>query len=110
VTWQREGIDLPLVAHGTGFKDMAPSVLTFEMAVVEGKLRHGGNPLLRWAVANMVVDTDPSGNRKPAKNRARGRIDPVVPAIEAVGVAGWAPAAADFSFSGMAEVAPVFRV
>lgn len=100
--WGREGIYLPLTPQGTGFKDMSPALQAFEVAVLDGKLKHSGNPLLRWAVANVVVDTDPSGNRKPAKNRSRGRIDPAVAAIQAVSAASRAPAAADWSFTGLA--------
>lgn len=101
-SFAREGIYLPLSPQGTGFKDMSPALTAFEVAVLEGKLRHSGNPLLRWAVANVVVDTDPSGNRKPAKNRSRGRIDPAVSAIQAVSAASRAPAVADWSFTGLA--------
>ena len=54
-------------------------------------MRHGGSPLLRWAVANAAVDMDPAGNRKLSKARARGRIDPLVAAVEAVGLAAHAP-------------------
>jgi hypothetical protein len=69
---EREGIDLPLVPHGQGYKDMSPSVGAFERAVLDAKLCHAGNPLLRWAVSNAAVELDPAGNRKLAKNRSRG--------------------------------------
>jgi phage terminase large subunit-like protein len=97
---EREGISLPLVPHGAGFKDVSPSLTAFEAAVLEGKLRHGANPLLRWAVANVAIDPDPAGNRKPSKQRSRGRIDPAVAAIYAVGQAARQPAAPDFRFTG----------
>jgi phage terminase large subunit-like protein len=84
--FEREGIRLPMTPMRTGYKSMSPAVHAFEVEVISGRLRHGGNPLLRWAVANMAIDMDPSGNRKPAKDRARGRIDPAVAAIEAVGL------------------------
>lgn len=100
--FDREGIVLPMAPHGTGYKDMAPAVTGFEAAVLDGKLKHGANPLLRWAIANVCIDTDPSGNRKPAKDRSRGRIDPAVAAIEAVSAASRTPAVADFSFTGLA--------
>jgi phage terminase large subunit-like protein len=37
--------------------------------------------------ANAVVQTDPSGNRKLAKNKSTGRIDGMVALAEAFGVA-----------------------
>jgi phage terminase large subunit-like protein len=84
---EREGIELPLQPHGAGYKDVSPSLSAFEAQVLSAKLRHGGNPLLRWAVSNVLLDSDPAGNRKPAKNRSVGRIDPAVSAIYAVGIA-----------------------
>lgn len=96
-----EGIALPLVPHGQGFKDMGPSVEEFERLVLDGRLRHGGNPLLKWCLSNVAVTTDPAGARKPAKDRSRGRIDPLVAAIMACGQASRQPAPPSFAFTGM---------
>ena len=97
----REGIVLPLEPMGQGFKDFSPALSAFEAAVLEAKVQHGGNPLLRWAVSNAAVDMDPAGGRKLSKQRARGRIDPLVAAVEAVGQAARAPAVPDYQFTGM---------
>lgn len=97
----REGISLPLEPFGQGFKEMGPALSAFEAAVLDAKVQHGGNPLLRWAVSNAAVDMDPAGNRKLSKQRARGRIDPLVAAIEAVGQAARAPAVPSYEFTGM---------
>jgi phage terminase large subunit-like protein len=80
---------------------MSPSVTEFERRVLDGGIAHGGVPLLRWAVANAVIDTDPSGNRKLAKDRSRGRIDPLMAAVQAVGLASRAPAPISYDFTGM---------
>ena len=53
---EQEGIVLPLYPHGAGFKDVSPSLTAFEALVLDGKLQHGGNPLLRWAVANAAIE------------------------------------------------------
>lgn len=98
---EREGIDLPWMPHGAGFKDMSPALQAFEREVIEGRLRHGGNGLLRWAVSNMAIDHDPAGNRKPAKQRAVGRIDPAVAAILAVSAAERGVTAPTFEFTGL---------
>ena len=98
---ESEGIRLPFVPHGQGFKDMGPSVEEMERLVLDAKLRHGGNPLLRWCLSNVAVITDPAGARKPAKDRSRGRIDPLVAAIMAVGQAARLPPAPKFEFTGM---------
>lgn len=77
---------LRIVPWGQGFKDMTPAVDALEMAVIEGKLQHPGNPALTWNVMNAIVLTDPSGNRKLDKSAARFRIDGAVALVEAIGL------------------------
>lgn len=82
-----QGIELPLIDHGQGQVSMGPSVDAFEAAMLSDKLRHGMHPVLRWCAGNMVFETGPTGSRKPAKNRSIDRIDPMLAAIMAVGIA-----------------------
>lgn len=82
---EQEGISLPLVPFGQGFKDMSPAVEEFERRLISGALRHNGNPVMTWCAANAVYDIDPAGNRKIAKQRATGRVDGIVAAIMATG-------------------------
>lgn len=93
-----EGIDLPLEPFGQGWRDMSPAVEAFEALILNGELRHGGNPVLRWAVSNVALDTDPTGARKPNKERATGRIDPVAAALMAIGVSSREPAPMNYDF------------
>jgi len=74
----RIGVDMELVPHGQGFKDMSPAVDVLERAVAETKLRHGGNPVLTMCAANAVITKDPAGGRKLDKAKAAGRIDGLV--------------------------------
>lgn len=71
--------------HRQGFISMSEPSKAFEAAIIEGKIRHGGNPVLRWMVGNAVKRTDSAGNIKPDKEKAKGKIDGVVAAIMAVG-------------------------
>lgn len=89
-----EGVDLPLKEFGQGFKDMGPATSAFETRVLNGELRHDGNPLLAWALSNVALESDAAGGRKPHKRRSRDRIDPVVASIIAVGMAAREPAPA----------------
>ncbi len=82
-----EGIDLPLVEFVPGFKSYAPACDAFERAVLERRMLHNGNPLLKWQAGNCVIETDPAGNRKPTKAKSLDRIDGIVSAIMAVGLA-----------------------
>jgi phage terminase large subunit-like protein len=74
----RLGITLPLVPHGQGFKDMSPALDSLEAALLNGRLRHGGHPVLTMCAMNAVVTKDTAGNRKLDKGKANGRIDGMV--------------------------------
>lgn len=80
----RIGLMLPLVEIGMGFKDMAPAIDVFEELAIDGKLRHGNHPVLRWCISNTFIERDAAGNRKPTKARSYGRIDIAVAALAAV--------------------------
>ncbi|QRF66371.1 terminase large subunit [Ponticoccus alexandrii] len=75
----------PLVEFGQGYYSMSPAVKRFEQAVINNRIRHGGNPVLAWAIGNVFLDMDAAENLKPNKKKATGRIDPAVAAIMAVG-------------------------
>ena len=77
--------DLPLSEFGQGFRDMSPAMDTIEALFAAGRIRHGGNPILRMCAANAVVTKDPAGNRKLDKSKATGRIDGLVALAMAVG-------------------------
>lgn len=94
-----EGIELPLEPWGQGYRDMGPAVAAFEAALAGGQLNHGGHPVLRWMASNLVFETDPAGNRKPAKNRAIDRIDGMVALVMACGLHARTPAPARYDFS-----------
>jgi phage terminase large subunit-like protein len=55
----------------------------FEADVLDGLVDGGGNELLTWAVSNVVAPADDHGNIYPSKKRSRGRIDPVMAALNA---------------------------
>ncbi|UOK70272.1 terminase large subunit [Ancylobacter polymorphus] len=76
---------LPVVEFPQRLATFARPVTEFETAFMERRLLHGGNPVLRWAVGNVVLDADASENRRPNKKKSTDRIDPAVAAIMAVG-------------------------
>ena len=85
VASELDKLRFPLLEFGQGYASMSPATKRFERAVIQNRLRHGGNPLLAWAVGNVVLDQDAAENVKPNKKKATGRIDPAVAAIMAVG-------------------------
>lgn len=66
------------VEFGQGYQSMSPALRTLESDLLNGKLAHGKHPVLSMCAANAVVQSDPSGNRKLAKDKSRGRIDGMV--------------------------------
>lgn len=75
---------LPVVEMRQGWRTMGPAISDLERAVIGGKLRHGGNPVLRWCVDNVAVQDDGKGNRSFHKGKSRDRIDGAVAAAMAV--------------------------
>jgi phage terminase large subunit-like protein len=68
---------LPAVEVGQTMANLSGPSKELERLILASKLRHGGNPVLRWCMSNVVVDTDANGNLKPSKKRSREKIDGV---------------------------------
>ncbi len=76
---------LPAVEHRQGFISMGPACSATEKAIIGGRFRHGGHPVLRWNFANIVTVTDDAGNIKFSKRRSPEKIDGAVAAAMAIG-------------------------
>ncbi|MCC7291475.1 MAG: terminase large subunit [Phycisphaerales bacterium] len=88
ITSQLQSDGIPVVTFGQGFKDMTAPTKEWEKLILCRKLRHGGNPVLRWMASNVAVETDAAGNLKPSKKKSTQRIDGTVAGIMALGRAG----------------------
>ena len=84
MTQNLEGMGFTVVPFGQGFKDMSPPTKEFYKLLMEGRIIHGGNPVMAWMAGNVVVDTDPAGNIKPTKAKSPEKIDGIVAAIMAL--------------------------
>ena len=84
MTQNLEGMGFTVVPFGQGFKDMSPPTKEFYKLLREGRIIHGGNPVMAWMAGNVVVDTDPAGNIKPTKAKSPEKIDGIVAAIMAL--------------------------
>lgn len=75
---------LTVVGLGQGYLSMASPMKEFERRLVAKKLRHGGNPVLRFMVDHFAVSQDPAGNLKPNKAESQSKIDGVVALVMAL--------------------------
>lgn len=76
-----QGAGFTVVPIGQGFASMSAPTKELLNLVLSQKIRHGGHPVLRWMSDNMTVRTDPAGNVKPDKQKARQKIDGMVALI-----------------------------
>ena len=56
-----------------------------ERLVMEGMLRHGGNPVLRWMAENVEVEVDSNEYVRPSKKMSGDKIDGMVALTMAIG-------------------------
>jgi len=80
-----EGINM--IQTGQGYRSLSGPAKEFEGMVLDKKLNHGGNPVLRWMVDCVSISQDPAGNIKPVKpdrRKSSKRIDGVVALIMAL--------------------------
>ena len=79
-----EGEGFTIVPFCQGFSSMSAPTKEFYRLLMEGRIIHGGNPVLRWMAGNVVIDTDPAGNIKVTKAKSKEKIDGIVAAIMAL--------------------------
>ena len=81
-TLQDDGFTM--VPFGQGFKDMSPPTKELMKLTLEGKLAHGGHPVLRWNMDNVVIQQDAAGNIKISKAKAVEKVDLAVALVMAL--------------------------
>ena len=75
----------PMVVFRQGFVSMNPAMKEVERLILKRDLEHPGDPVLTWAMGNVVAARDPAGNVKPDKAKSTNKIDPAVASIMALG-------------------------
>ncbi|MGY3575288.1 terminase large subunit [Bradyrhizobium sp. USDA 4504] len=65
----------PVVTMRQGWATQSPALNTLERAIIDGKFRHGGHPILRWCFANVAIHKDTNDNRTIHKGKSTDRID-----------------------------------
>lgn len=78
---------LPMSKFSQGIMNMSPPSKEFERLAKKGQINHGGNPVLRWMLSNVVPYYDANENLKIKKEvETRGaKIDGIVACVIALG-------------------------
>jgi phage terminase large subunit-like protein len=80
----RDEDGLPVEFLRQGFLSLSPPTKDLLRLVKSGKIRHGGNPVLRWMIGNVKKDEDAAGNIKLSKGKSRGKIDGLAALVNAI--------------------------
>ncbi len=78
---------LNLVEFKQNTSNLSEPTKTMDALIRQGKIRHNGSPLLRWAFANIVCKYDAADNVFPRKTHERLKIDPAIALI--MSLASW---------------------
>jgi phage terminase large subunit-like protein len=65
-------------SFGQGFASMSAPTKELERLVLDKKINHAGNPILRWMCGNLQMKLDPAGNIKMDKAKSKEKIDGMV--------------------------------
>lgn len=84
ISTKLDELGMTMVPFGQGFASMSAPTKELMNLVLGEKLRHGGNPVLRWMMNNVVVRQDPAGNIKVDKGKSAERVDGIVALIMAL--------------------------
>lgn len=74
-----EGVKVVEVRQG--FYTLSEPTKDMEGIIFDRRLTHYNDPVLKWAVGNVVVTSDENDNIRPNKRRSRYKIDPAVALI-----------------------------
>lgn len=65
-------------------KSFSDTMKTLDAMIASGRFHHGGNPVLTWAMGNVVAKEDAGGNVFPRKEQDAQKIDPAVALLMAL--------------------------
>jgi phage terminase large subunit-like protein len=67
-----------------GFPSLSAPSKALDAAILGRTLHHDGDPVLRWCVSNVAIESDAAGNIKPSKSKSTEKIDGVVALVMAL--------------------------
>ena len=115
--WNMKQMGDHLLADGAPMVKFRPTVEHFSPAlkellalIAERRIHHNGDPVLAWAISNVVGHYDANENVFPRKERQENKIDPVTALIMALGMAALIKAKKKFWAVTSSESTPKERV
>ena len=82
------GDGAPMVEFRMTVQNVSDPMKRVEALVLDGRIRHDGNPAMTWMMSNVVARLDAKDNIFPRKERYENKIDGPVALILALGCAG----------------------
>jgi phage terminase large subunit-like protein len=89
--WNCKQLADHLIADGAKMVEVRPTVENFSpqlkellALIAEKRIHHDGDPVLAWAMSNLVGHTDAKDNIFPRKERPENKIDPVIALLMAM--------------------------
>lgn len=77
--------NITMVQFIQGPKSYHPPMKHFEEAYLDGRFRHGGDPVLTWCASNIVPRLDQNMNMAPDKKKSADKIDDITALLMAIG-------------------------
>jgi phage terminase large subunit-like protein len=71
--------------HDQHFGAMSPPVKEWEKRILDGRYRHGGQPVMRWQFDAIQVRTDESGRVRIDRKSSRDKVDGAIAAVMSLG-------------------------
>jgi len=75
---QLTGDGVLMAPIGMGYASQSAPLRELERLILEKKLIHEADPVLRWMIRNVMIQRDPAGNIKLDKARSQDKIDGVM--------------------------------
>jgi phage terminase large subunit-like protein len=92
-----DGFQVEMIRQG--YATLSGPAKELERRLLAGKIRHDGNPCMRWCVGNVATETDAAGNIKPSKAKSTERIDGVASLVMVLCLAITYPGSGDPTFT-----------
>jgi phage terminase large subunit-like protein len=67
-----------------GYLTLSPATKRLEVMILKKELHHDGDPVLRWNMGNVELETDAAGNIKPSKSNSKNKIDGVAAMVTSI--------------------------